>query len=176
MPELDQIYCDINFLSQKCRATTREEMKELGIVARLISAMQSGWTGAIGLAAIQIGVPICAAVYIPNRIKPELSNDPVTLVNPVLKEYRNLQPYGQEGCLSLPSQRVLTYRYRNVVVETGYDDNRKIIEAEGLEAIVLQHEIDHMDGILNVHRGRAPRRNEICPCGSVKKFKVCHGR
>ena len=48
-----------------------------------------------------------------------------------------------------------------------------------MDAIVLQHEIDHLDGILisdREYHAVKVGRNDLCPCGSGKKYKACHGR
>lgn len=88
-----------------------------------------------------------------------------------------------EGCLSFPKQYKDTIRYNRVKVK--YLDNyweERIVIAEGIEAVIFQHEIDHFDGILWKDRVAKPvvvdkkqGRNELCNCGSGKKFKKCHG-
>lgn len=185
---IDRIVTDRAFLSQRSKETTLEEMKKLGIVSRLICMLDSGWTPGIGLAAIQIGVPIRVAVYIPNRISPELSKDPVTLINPEIVSFENLNFKSREGCLSLPDKRFNTYRYGKIVYENGEmpkgahlfpeaePDQRPALLAEGVEAQVVQHEIDHMDGRLCDSRTLIQTRNERCACGSNLKFKKCHGK
>lgn len=171
----DEICKDVNILSQRSRETTTEEMRTLGIVARLLNMMDAGWTGAIGLAAIQIGVPIRVALYIPNRINPAFSKNPVTLINPVIVGFGNLRPRMREGCISLPDKRYDTYRYNNIEIENGPADARVVLRATDVEAQVIQHEIDHMDGLLCHDRVKIPGRNEPCHCGSERKFKKCHG-
>lgn len=173
---LDQICKDRKILGQRSRETDTEEMRKLGIVARLISMMDEGWTSGIGLAAIQIAVPIRCAVYIPYRIDPKLSKDPVTLINPVVIEFSNLRPRSREGCISIPGERFNTYRYNEITIENGPADKRVIMRASGVEAQVIQHEIDHMDGICCDQRTKIQERNERCACGSGIKFKKCHGK
>ncbi len=179
MPErpevLDHIVTDRKFLAQRSKETTYAEMKELHIVARLINMLDNGWTAGIGLAAIQIGVPIRCAVFIPNRVNLNWSKDPVTIVNPKILSFENLNMKSREGCLSVPDVRVNTYRYGKVTVAMGEDQTTTIV-AEGTLAQVYQHEIDHMDGILCDARTIIQGRNERCGCGSGLKFKKCHGK
>ena len=102
----------------------------------------------VGLAATQLGVLHRVLVY---RADPE---DPVTaLVNPELEwSSEELELLG-EGCLSLPGVRVEVERPARVKVRAR--DVRGVeveVEAEGLRARVIQHEIDHLDGILILDR------------------------
>jgi peptide deformylase len=102
----------------------------------------------VGLAATQLGVLHRVLVY---RAYPE---DPLTaLVNPVLEWKSEELELGEEGCLSLPGVHVEVERALRVRVraqdETGEE---REVEAEGLEARVIQHEIDHLDGILILDR------------------------
>jgi peptide deformylase len=66
----------------------------------------------------------------------------------------------EEGCLSLPGLTVEVDRFEKVVVEAqSHDGQDKRIEAEGLLSVALQHEIDHLDGVLLVDRLSSLRRN-----------------
>src|SRR4051794_9770838 len=105
----------------------------------------------IGLAATQVGVMHRVLVY---RIEQE---GPIAaLVNPVIEWSSDDEETAEEGCLSLPGVRVDVDRPVHVRVraqdERGDD---VVIEASGLEARVIQHEVDHLDGVLIVDR--APR-------------------
>jgi peptide deformylase len=110
----------------------------------------------VGLAATQLGVLHRVLVY---RAYPE---DPVTaLVNPVLEWTSEELELGEEGCLSLPGVHVEVERALRVRVraqdETG---EPREVEAEGLEARVIQHEIDHLDGVLILDRISREARKE----------------
>jgi peptide deformylase len=110
----------------------------------------------VGLAATQLGVLHRVLVY---RAYPE---DPVTaLVNPVLEWTSEELEVGEEGCLSLPGVHVEVERALRVRVraqdETGQP---REVEAEGLEARVIQHEIDHLDGVLILDRISREARKE----------------
>ena len=110
----------------------------------------------VGLAATQVGVLHRVLVY---RAYPE---DPLTaLVNPVLEWASEELEAAAEGCLSLPGVHVEVERSAQVKVraqdETGQD---LYVEAEGLPARVIQHEIDHLDGILILDRISREARKE----------------
>ncbi len=110
----------------------------------------------VGLAATQVGVLHRVLVYQAH------TEDPVTvLVNPEI-EWRSdeLEP-GAEGCLSLPGVHVEVERPTAVRVRARDPHGEDIeVEAEGLEARVIQHEIDHLDGILVFDRIPRDARKE----------------
>jgi peptide deformylase len=102
----------------------------------------------VGLAATQVGVLHRLLVY---RAYPE---DPLTaLVNPVLLWSSDEQESAEEGCLSLPGVHVEVERAARVRVQAkdGHGEDLEL-EAEGLEARIIQHEIDHLDGVLILDR------------------------
>ena len=104
-----------------------------------------------GLAAVQIGVDKSIVVY---DISPaEEGRSPQVLVNPVILTSEGELVSENEGCLSVPDFRADVKRASCVKVE-GLDGegNRLSIEAEGALAIVLQHEIDHLNGVLFIER------------------------
>jgi len=110
----------------------------------------------VGLAATQLGILHRVLVY---RAYPE---DPVTaLVNPVLEWTSEETEVGEEGCLSLPGVHVDVERFLRVRVraqeETGEE---REIEAEGLPARIIQHEMDHLDGVLVLDRISREARKE----------------
>jgi peptide deformylase len=110
----------------------------------------------IGLAATQVGVMHRVLVY---RVDPEA---PVAaLVNPVLEWSGEEREGMEEGCLSLPG--VLVEVERPIHVRVRAKDERgedMTIEASGLEARVLQHEIDHLDGVLILDRTSRDQRKQ----------------
>jgi peptide deformylase len=102
----------------------------------------------IGLAATQLGVLHRVLVY------RAYSDDPLTaLVNPVIEWAGDELETLEEGCLSLPGVHVEVERPAQVRVRAhDVAGKEMVIEAEGLEARVIQHEIDHLDGILILDR------------------------
>jgi peptide deformylase len=115
-------------------------------VERMIGIMQEGL--GIGLAATQLGVLRRLLVF---QAGPE--SEPVALVNPEVEWLSEEMAVAEEGCLSLPRvsmdvERPLYARFSGRDVE----GEPVVIEAAGLEARVLQHEIDHLDGVLILDR------------------------
>ena len=101
----------------------------------------------IGLAAIQIGV--AKRIIVMDLSKKEEEKKPMFFVNPVIKnKNQNFSTY-EEGCLSVPNQFAEIERPETCEVEyLDYDGKQKIIKAEGLLATCIQHEMDHLEGIL----------------------------
>jgi peptide deformylase len=102
----------------------------------------------VGLAATQLGVMRRLLVF---QAGPDAT--PTALVNPAIEWLSDQLSVATEGCLSLPGvavdvERALHARVRGV----GVDAEPLLIEASGLEARVLQHEIDHLDGVLMLDR------------------------
>jgi peptide deformylase len=110
----------------------------------------------IGLAATQVGMLRRLLVY---RVEPD---SPVNaLVNPVIEWSGKEKEFADEGCLSLPGVMVEVERPVRVRVraQDGYGDPITV-EASGLEARVIQHELDHLDGKLILDRTSRDQRKE----------------
>jgi peptide deformylase len=110
----------------------------------------------IGLAATQLGVMHRVLVY---RVDPDA---PVAaVINPVLEWSSKDEEALEEGCLSLPSVLVDVERPIHVRVRAQDENGEPIlIEASGLEARVLQHEMDHLDGVLILDRTSRDQRKQ----------------
>ncbi|MGH8261155.1 MAG: peptide deformylase [Steroidobacteraceae bacterium] len=111
-----------------------------------------------GLAAPQIGVSLRVVIFElrENPRYPHVAPVPYTvLVNPVLTPLGESQEEGWEGCLSVPGLRGLVPRYR-VLRYQGFTPEGATIDrtVEGFHARVVQHEVDHLDGILYPRRIR----------------------
>ena len=101
----------------------------------------------IGLAAIQIGVP--KRIIVMDLSKKEEEKKPMYFVNPVIKNKNQTFSTYEEGCLSVPNQFAEIDRPKTCEIEyLDYDGKKKIIKAEGLLATCIQHEMDHLQGIL----------------------------
>jgi peptide deformylase len=112
----------------------------------------------VGLAATQVGVLHRLLVY------RAYADDPITaLVNPVLEWASDEREAAEEGCLSIPGIHVEVERSARVRVRArDVQGAELLVEAEGLEARVIQHEIDHLDGILVLDRiSREARRDAM---------------
>jgi peptide deformylase len=128
--------------------TLRDEVRRMG-------AIMDGALG-VGLAATQLGVLHRVLVY---RVPP--SAEPAALVNPEIEWTGREEEIAEEGCLSLPGVLVEVERPIHVRVRGRNDlDEGVVIEASGLEARVLQHEIDHLNGVLILDRTTRDQRKE----------------
>ena len=101
----------------------------------------------IGLAAIQIGIP--KRIIVMDISKDENKKEPRYFVNPKIKNKDNLKSTYEEGCLSVPNQFAEIERPKKCDIEyLDYKGEKKILKAEGLLATCIQHEMDHLEGIL----------------------------
>ena len=101
----------------------------------------------IGLAAIQIGVP--KRIIVMDISKEDKKKEPRYFVNPVIIKKDSLEATYEEGCLSVPNQFAEINRPSKCEVEyLDYNGEKKILNAEGILATCIQHEMDHLEGIL----------------------------
>ncbi len=118
--------------------------KERKIMDDMLETMYSA--NGIGLAAIQIGIPKRIIVI---DLKVKNKKTPLYFVNPIIKNKDNLKSTYEEGCLSVPNQFAEIDRPKKCDVEyLDYNGEKKILNAEGLLATCIQHEMDHLEGIL----------------------------
>ncbi len=119
-------------------------------------------TNGIGLAAIQVAHPIRAfIVNIPNEEDEQDQKNLLEIINPVIIKSAGETTY-QEGCLSVPKFYEEIKRHKTVTLD--YQDregNRKTLEADELLAIAIQHEIDHLEGILFIDKLSYGRRKKF---------------
>jgi peptide deformylase len=121
-------------------------------VERMIAIMRDGM--GVGLAATQLGVLRRLLVF---QAGPD--GEPTALVNPVIEWRSEEGSLAEEGCLSLPRVTMDVERPLHVRVSGRDAEGESIeIEASGLEARVLQHEIDHLDGVLILDRTSRDQR------------------
>ena len=181
-------------IHKKLREVTIEEGET--IATELFEILNKRKDG-IGLAANQVGIDAAVAVL---NVR-----EPIVLINPkIISKENEIDFY--EGCLSYPGKGVNTKRYETVEVKSDNVDGTMIFsgvhtgekakgswELEGktyqvkdrdlrtLEAVCVQHEIDHLNGIVCMDRkvnttivaDKKIGRNEKCPCGSGLKYKKC---
>jgi peptide deformylase len=137
------------FLSEPTKPVENIDEKIQNLVKDMASIMYQA--PGVGLAAIQVGINKSLLVYdvSPRDEKRSLQ----VLINPRIVESEGTTISEGEGCLSVPDFRANVKRAASVLIE-GFDNKEKPlrIEAQGLLAIVLQHEIDHLNGILFIDR------------------------
>ena len=101
----------------------------------------------IGLAAIQIGIP--KRIIVMDISKGEEKKNPLYFVNPVIKNKNAELSTYEEGCLSVPNYFAEIDRPKKCDVEyLYYNGKKKVLNAAGLLATCIQHEMDHLEGIL----------------------------
>ena len=125
----------------------------------------------IGLAAIQVGIPKRIIVMdIGNRDK---EKEPMYFVNPIIKNKNSNHSTYEEGCLSVPDQFAEIDRPSACEVEyLDYNGNKKILKASGLLATCIQHEMDHLEGILFIDYLSKLKKMMIVKKLSKQKNKV----
>lgn len=131
--------------------------------------------GGIGLAAPQIGIAKHIAIVRLPKIN-------FNLVNAKLTQGYDLATFTEEGCLSFPGRLEDTMRFQEVYIDNNLVEPYSFI-ASGLVAVVCQHELDHLNSTLFIDRKVTKPvpivktikvgPNELCPCGSGKKYKKC---
>jgi peptide deformylase len=103
----------------------------------------------VGLAAPQVGISQRIIVVDPQ----DESKQRFALINPVVREVSKEVERGEEGCLSIPGLKDIVERPATCVVEgLNPDGTPRRVEAQGLLARILQHEVDHLNGILFIDR------------------------
>jgi len=134
-----QIVSDINVLRKKSVLVEKKELA-LSVIKSLEESLDT--KKGFGLSAIQIGIPLRVGIIRTPDCKLDLWN-PKIIDKSVRFHFKG------EGCLSIPGVYVDTSRYKEITIENG--DGRKY-SLEGIEAIVVQHEINHMDGKLIIDK------------------------
>lgn len=167
MAELEVLTYPDKFLKQPTKPV--EEID--GTIQKLIDRMTETMYNApgVGLAAIQVGYDKSLLIY---DISPKAEKRSLqVLINPRIITSEGTIISENEGCLSVPDFRADVGRAASVLVE-GLDRTGKPIriEAEGLLAIVLQHEIDHLNGTLFIDR-ISPLKRELYKRRIKKKLK-----
>jgi peptide deformylase len=133
-------------LKEKAKPITTFDSKLKTFVENMIETMyvESG----VGLAANQVGS--LERVFVVDVS--EDGNSPLVFINPEIVE-RSGKKKGEEGCLSIPSYRDIVERSSIITVKAQDLSGQEFtLQAEGLMAVCIQHELDHLDGILFVDR------------------------
>ena len=134
-----------------------------GLIADMIETMHDA--PGVGLAAIQIAEPIRLLVV--DIAKKEEQPDPQVFVNPEILWSSDDRSTYEEGCLSIPEYYAEVERPASIRVRyLDRSGSIQEIEAEGMLATVLQHEIDHLDGVLFIDHISKLKRDRV-----IKKFQ-----
>ena len=132
-------------LRQISKSVTSVGKQEQELMNDMLETMYAA--NGIGLAAIQVGVP--KRIIVMDICKEENKKEPRYFVNPIIKNKDILKSTYEEGCLSVPNQCAEVDRPKKCDIEyLDYNGEKKILKAEGLLATCIQHEIDHLEGVL----------------------------
>ncbi|KAA0205516.1 peptide deformylase [Candidatus Uhrbacteria bacterium] len=153
----------------------RERSRELEVVEittpefqafldALINKMQE--SSGVGLASPQVGRNVRAVA-----IQPYAKDKPEILVNPEIVKKSEALMESEEGCFSVPGVFGLVKRHKKISVRALNRHGRRVeFDAKNFPAFVIQHEIDHLDGILFIDK--ADKTVELDERGNVKKERV----
>ena len=124
----------------------------------------------IGLAAIQVGIP--KRIIVLDISRKEDQKNPMFFVNPLIINKNKEHNTYEEGCLSVPDQFAEIDRPSKCEIEyLDYYGKKKILKAEGLLATCIQHEFDHLEGILFIDYLSKLKKNIIIKKLSKQKVK-----
>jgi peptide deformylase len=144
-----------------------------GEIRKLVDDMAESMYAAegIGLAAVQIGVP--KRVIVIDLDQKEGKQNPRAYINPKILWASEEMAVFEEGCLSVPEVWDDVERPARIKAEyLDRDGNKQVLEADGLLATCLQHEMDHLNGVLFIdHLSRLKRSMVIKKLTKAKKLK-----
>ena len=136
-------------LRKKAETVTNIDAEASALIKDMFGIMEKA--DGIGLAAVQLGISKRIIVLSLN----EKNFERLALINPVIEFYSKETNMMEEGCLSIPGVNAEVERPENVIVKALTRSGRLVeIAAENLLARVLQHEIDHLEGVLFIDRLR----------------------
>jgi peptide deformylase len=140
---------------------TKQEFQDY--CAALINKMHEA--NGVGLASPQIGKNIRVVV-----IQPDPYKEPEILINPVITKKSEALLESEEGCLSVPGVFGLVKRHKKISVQALNRHGRRVeFEAKNFDAFVIQHEIDHLDGILFIDK--ADQKVKVDAKGKVQRVR-----
>lgn len=150
-------------LRKKCKAVKKVTPEIVKLIDDMLETMHAA--PGVGLAAPQVARSVRVIVA-------DIGKNPIALVNPGIVEKSGSQIF-TEGCLCLPGVEAPVERASRVKVK-GMDRGGKkiVIEADGLLATVLQHEIDHLEGIVFIDRVNDPSLIRHVPPASERKEEL----
>ena len=152
-------------LRQKARPVTAVDGAVLKLIDDMVETMYTA--PGVGLAANQVGV--LQRVIVMNPTEDQKPEGLVAIINPEIVVAEG-EAVGEEGCLSIPDVREDVRRYQRVVVKgIGRDEKPLEVKAADLPGRVLQHEIDHLDGVLFIDR-LSPAKKSLLKRELKKRF------
>jgi peptide deformylase len=158
MAKLDIIVAPDPRLKVKCKPVMKVDAKVARLMENMLETMYAA--PGIGLAAPQVG--IAQRVIVIDAAREGEKPAPLKMANPELTWVSDEDAVFNEGCLSLPEHYADVVRPKAIKVRfLDHENEIREIEAEGMLATCIQHEMDHLDGILFVDHLTALKRNII---------------
>lgn len=153
MPEQKILLYPHPLLKKPARTVERVDDEIRGLVTDLIDTMRGG-PGSVGVAAPQIGVSLraCVVDVSANRHGKDNNHGLLVMLNPEIIAAEGAAVM-REGCMSVPDYTGDVQRYTEITVRfTNENDEQRELLASGFEAVAIQHEMDHLDGMLFLDR------------------------
>ncbi len=154
----------VEYPDKKLREISQEVKEFDENLHKLLDAMYPVMmnTNGIGLAAIQVAYPLRVLILnIPDEDGEQPEENLIEIINPVVT-HRDGESVYQEGCLSVPNFYEDVKRFETVTINyQDRDANTKTLEADGLLSIAIQHEMDHLEGILFIDKLSYSRRKKF---------------
>ncbi len=152
-PPLDIHKLGDRVLRQSAKRVTKVDNEIRQLVREMLQTMYSA--NGIGLAAPQVAVQ--KQIIVIDTDPENAANQPVVLINPTIKQYGKQLSVFEEGCLSIPDVYLNVTRPTAIVVSYKDEYGRpQTLPTDGLLARVIQHEMDHLNGVLFVDRVENP--------------------
>lgn len=159
-------------LKQRCREVDWQDPGAQQAVTDLVDTLRE--SPGVGVAAPQIGYDL--RVFVVDVSPKHPGHGLLVLLNPILLAGEG-SVTGREGCLSVPDYTANVRRYSKVMVQGMNPEGRLLtLESEGFEAICLQHELDHLDGILFLDRVACLKTDVYRRKGVQPRFESEHYR
>lgn len=143
-------------LSQKCDPVEHEQLDDL--IVDMFDTMYAA--DGRGLAAPQIGV--MKRVFIMDAGWKQGDKTPMTMINPTIMAAERIPEVADEGCLSIPGVLIPVQRHKAVTLQwTAHDGDIHMADFDGFEARCIQHEFDHLNGVVTFDHLSAKDRAQI---------------
>ena len=159
-------------LKKKCAPVTEVTDEVRRLMNDMLEAMYDA--PGVGLAAPQVG--ILQRIVVIDVTRDNEPKHPYKMVNPVITEHSETTLMHEEGCLSVPEQYAPVERYETVTVEYADENGKKqTLSADGLLAICIQHELEHLDGKLFIdHLSKVKRDMIVRRVEKERRWKNAH--
>jgi peptide deformylase len=172
MPILPITLCGDKILRKKAAKVTLVDNEIIGLISSMFETMRNA--NGIGLAANQVGADKKIFVVDISAVEGNEDSKPLALINPKIVSKSEETTVFEEGCLSIPDQHADVIRPKKVKFEYQDTDlNTQTLEADDLLARVMQHEYDHLMGILFTDLVDEEEKKRLKkPLSKIKKRKV----